>query len=257
MIENLRLEAEDSRGNNRFDPSVTNASLSQGYNPSFTGLADPESDNFFNSTEANSLYSIDGSTASTISGSDQGYRFPRYNNNNTSQRAESTTNTNVNTYSYGNYYTWHAVIADTTHYTTNNESVTTTSICPTGWTLPRGGNKNNEEKNDYWKLVVDGINNGTKPTNYWNTELYLYYGGTPEGSNASMALRSYPNNFLYSGGFISSSVHDRGRFGTYWSSTAYNANNSYSLSLGSSFVRPGTYNYTKHYGYSARCVVGQ
>ena len=134
MIENLRLDNQYTVGNNQNDPSVTNASLSQGYNPSFIGLAGPESANFSNSTTPNSLYTtatgVEGKN--TISGDSTylGYRFPRYNNNNTSQRAENTTKANVNTYSYGNYYTWAAVIADTTDYTSGDHN--TTSICPTG-----------------------------------------------------------------------------------------------------------------------------
>ncbi|MBR2544516.1 hypothetical protein IKF04_04475 [Candidatus Saccharibacteria bacterium] len=256
MIENLRLDNQYTVGNNQTDPSVTNASLSQGYNPSFIGLAEPESANFSNTTTANSLYSIDGSTASTISGSNQGYRFPRYNNDNTSQRAANTTNTDVNTYSYGNYYTWAAVIADTTNYTVNNQNVTATSICPTGWTLPRGGNKSNEANSDYWNLIVNGINNGTKPANYGSSN-QPYYTGDPEGTNASKLLRAYPNNFLYSGVFDSSSTLNRGSRGSYWSSTARSASDSYYLSLYSTSVFPGTPGYYKYRGYSARCVAGQ
>ena len=228
MIENLRLDNQYTVGNNQTDSSVTNASLSQGYNPSFIGLADPESDNFSDSTTANSLYSIDGSTASTISGSDQGYRFPRYNNNNTSQRAESTTNTNVNTYSYGNYYTWAAVIADTTHYTSGDHN--TTSICPKGWHIPTG-----RTSGEYYTLNTNANAGAT---------------------NTSRGLRSYPTNFLYSGYFSTSSANYMGSFGYYWSSTAGGASSSYFLFLHSIVVDPGTGGNNKYYGYTARCVFG-
>ena len=246
MIENLRLENTATTG-------ATNAALAQGYNASFTGLANPESASFTDSTTANSLYSTNGSTENTISGSYRGYRFPRYNNFNTQQRAENTSNTNANTYSYGNYYTWAAAIADTTNYNTNNQSVTNTSICPTGWRLPKGGDKSNEANNEFWSLVVDGINGGTKPANY-DSGTYQYYTGTPEGSDVSAKLRSYPNNFLYSGYFNMSSAVTRGSSGRYWSSTAYNRSNSYYLSLGSSRVDPGTYYYDKQLGQSIRCT---
>ena len=238
MIENLRLESQYTVGNNQTDPSVTNASLSQGYDPSFTGLANPESDDFSDSTTANSLYSIDGSTASTISGSNQGYRFPRYNNNNTSQRAENATNTDVNTYSYGNYYTWHAVIADTTHYTSGDHN--TTSICPKGWSIPVGGTTSD----GYGKLDVDM--GGTGADDQFTAE-------------ASNRWRKYPTNFLYSGYFNTSSAKDRGSLGSgfYWSSTAYYANYSYILSMYSTSVTPGTGNIVKYRGGSARCVAGQ
>ena len=235
MIENLRLDNQYTVGNNQTDPSVTNASLSQGYNPSFIGLADPESADFSNSTTANSLYSIDGSTASTISGSYQGYRFPRYNNSNTSQRAANTANTNVNTYSYGNYYTWHAVIADTTHYTSGDHN--TTSICPKGWSIPVG----NTTSNGYGKLDVDMGGTGVYQT-------------TTEASNR---WRKYPTNFLYSGRFDISSASGRGSYGYYWSSTALDTINSRYLYLGSTNFNPSTSFGTKFYGVSARCVAGQ
>ncbi len=221
MIENLRLD-------NTADHN-TDGSLSQGYNPSFIGLAKPESANFSDSTKANSLYSIDGSTANTISGSYQVHRFPRYNNNNTSQRAESTTNTNVNTYSYGNYYTWAAVIADTTNYT--NGDYNATSICPTGWHIPTGN-----RSGEYYTLNANANSGAT---------------------NTSTGLRSYPANFLYSGYFDTSSVSDRrGSRGYYWSSTANDAISSYGLCLYSTNVSPGTIYSSKYSGYTARCVAG-
>ena len=245
MIENLRLENTATTG-------ATNTALAQGYNSSFTGLANPESANFSNSTTANSLYSIDGSTENTISGDYRGFRFPRYNNFNTQQRAE-TPAINANTYSYGNYYTWHAAIADTTLYSTYNQSVTNTSICPTGWRLPKGGDKSNEANNEFWSLIVDGINGGIKPANY-DSSTTPYYTGTPEGKDASTKLRSYPNNFLHSGDFGASSAYDRGSRGFYWSSTAIDFYRSYSLYLGSSGVDPGTTNNSRDSGQSIRCT---
>ena len=159
-------------------------------------------------------------------------------------------------YSYGNYYTWHAAIADLTYYNgTNNQSITGTSLCPAGWHLLKGGDKSNEANNELWSLVVDGINGGTKPANY-DSETRPYYNGTPEGSDVSNKLRAYPNNILYSGYFNTSSASNRGSSGHYWSSTAYHASNSYDLYLYSSSVYPGTYNYGMYRGYSIRCTVG-
>ena len=226
MIENLRLDNQYTVGNNQTDPSVTNASLSQGYNPSFIGLADPESANFSDSTTSNSLYTTETGVEgkNTISGDNQGFRFPRYNNNNTSQRAASTTNTDVNTYSYGNYYTWHAVIADTTHYDDGDDH-NTTSICPKGWSIPQGNNK----------LDID-------------------MGGTgAQSTKASKRWRKYPTNFLYSGRFGGSSAGNRGSGGLYWSSTVQGAKGSYYLYLASSVVAPGTLS-NKNLGFTARCV---
>ncbi len=253
MIENLRLEAEDSRGNNRFNPSITNESLAQGYDASFIGLADAESSDFSNSTTANSLYSIDGSTDKTISGDYKGYRFPRYDNSNTQQRVNIATDSDANIYSYGNYYTWAAAIADTTHYDTNNQSITNTSFCPSGWTIPRGGNRDNESNSDFWDLVVNGINNGTKPANFDSSNNPLYR-GTPEGDNASIALRAYPNNFLSSGYLDNSSTNSRGSVGGYWSSTPYAIIYSYYLRFHESYVNPGTRVDNKSFGLSIRCI---
>ena len=180
--------------------------------------------------------------------------MPRYNNFNTSARGTNTT-TDQNIYSYGNYYTWHAAIADLTYNGTNNQSTTGTSLCPTGWHLPKGGNKSNEANNEFWSLVTTGLNNGTKPANY-DSSTYPNYTGTPEGSDVSKLTRNFPNNFLYSGYFSTSSAYYRGSYGLYWSSTANIYYSSYYLYLYSSYVYPGTnYNF-KYGGLSIRCVAG-
>ena len=257
MIENLRLEADNTR-------TAEKQALVQGYGASanygnFGGLADAENANFSNSTTANSLYysgTQSGDATINIGTTDNpAYRMPRYNNINTSTRVSNPTDNSGNMYSYGNYYTWHAAIADLTYNGTNNQSTTGTSLCPAGWRLPKGGNKSNEANNEFWSLVVDGINGGTKPANY-DSQTYPYYTGTPEGSDASNKLRAYPNNFLSSGYFSTSSAFYRGSSGYYWSSTAYSNNRSYRLFLGSSSVYPGTDGISKYYGYSIRCTVG-
>ena len=266
MIENLRLEAEDTR-------TAEKQALAQGYGTSatygnFGGLADAESTNFSNSTTANSLYysgTQEGTASIDIGTSNYpGYRMPRYNNwNNQATSANRpqnpTTNsainstTNAGMYSYGNYYTWHAAIADLTYNGTNNQSTTGTSLCPAGWHLPIGGRKANVDVSEFWKMSRATI--GADPANF--ADDYFYYTGTPEGSDASNKLRAYPNNFLYSGYFATSSASNRGSSGNYWSSTASNYNNSYYLRLYSSYVYPGTNNYySKDYGRSIRCTSG-
>ncbi len=267
MIENLRLEAEDTR-------DASDIALSQGYNTTtFTGLADAESTNFSNSTATNykntstAYYGADDSGAEiiisasdhTYSGTDySGYSFPRYNNTNTSSRASTPTGNGVAMYSYGNYYTWAAAIADTAFYRTNNQSITNTSLCPTGWRLPQGGNKTritSNDDNDFWNLTVDALNGGTNPANY-DSSTYPYYFGTDEATPVDNKLRAFPNNFLYSGSFNTSSANNRGSHGSYWSSTAVNNNTSYYLYLGSSNVNPGTGSLNKSNGFSVRCVSG-
>ena len=232
MIENLRLDNQYTTGNNQTDPTVTNESLSQGYNASFAGLAVPESADFSDSTTANSLYSTDGSTTKTISGDLLGYRFPRYNNNNTFNRATDADGSG-NTYSYGNYYTWHAVIADTTNYTDGTHN--TTSICPTGWHVP-SGNTNGE-----YYVLNNNVNAGS--------------------ASVSTGLRSYPTNFLYSGHFHNSSADYRNSLGFYWSSTLHdgilNSGGAISILILGTTYTSGTAELGAYYGASARCIAGQ
>ena len=226
MIENLRLE------NTGIDN--TNGSLAQGYNSSFIGLADPEPADFIDSTTANSLYSIDGSTDATISGDYQDHRFPRYNNSNTNSRQSSSGYSPTrNTYSYGNYYTWHAAIADTTHYYSGDHN--TTSICPAGWHIPTGIATTGEF------ALLDIALGGTGSRSF-----------SPVLSNR---YRSYPNNFLYSG-FFDEYADYRSYYGIYWSSTAYSSDRAYEMSLYNLYdgVYIGEWNY-KYRGRSIRCMI--
>ena len=208
--------------------------------------------------------------------------MPRYNNwNNQSSSANrpqnpttnSATNstTNAGMYSYGNYYTWHAAIADLTYNGTNNSSVTNTSLCPSGWHLPTGGlayasgNTGGVNVTGDASTFREFYNLGYKTmdevkTAYEDTPNsgYAYYSSNTTntaGNNATKAFRSFPNNFLYSGYFNSSSASSRGSYGDYWSSTASNYYVSYTLCLNTSNVYPGTYGNNKGNGSSIRCTV--
>ena len=256
MIENLRLDNTNS------DNST--GALAQGYGTSttygnFSGLAEPETANFSSSTTANSIYysGTQSGTASINIGTSNtpGYRMPRFNNQNTASPATNMTGTGNNTYSYGNWYTWSAAVADTSYYSTNNQSITETSICPKGWHLPKGGNNQNTANNEFLALSEAII--GAKPADY-SSQTYPYYGrnNTTEGTNASNKLRSFPNNFIYSGYFNDSSARSRGSNGFYWSSSVYGSYYSYNLNFSSSRVNPGTYSSSKYYGFSVRCLVG-
>ena len=270
MIENLRLD---------YDANITTSNTQSNngtFGGVFAGLAQPETANFGNVITANTLYKSDGSgdikgvngaTLTDIGTTDSpGDRFPRYRNDNTNTNSTINPNTTVanmtgtgqNVYSYGNYYTWAAAIADTSYYSTNNQSVTTTSLCPTGWRLPKGSDKTRIESNDdneFWNLIVDGLNNGTNPANY-SSSTNPNYNGSEEGTPVSKLVRTYPNNFLYSGGANTSSVSSRGSYGRYWSSTVDDSNDSYYLYLYSAGVYPGTTYNVKYFGLSIRCLVG-
>ncbi|MBR3180076.1 hypothetical protein IKF57_00885 [Candidatus Saccharibacteria bacterium] len=173
---------------------------------------------------------------------------------NTLEVVSNMTGTSQEVYSYGNYYSWPAAIGSTTLYGTKNQSVNT-SICPSGWHLPKGGDKNNTSNSEFWKLIVTGLNNGTNPANYSSNDR-PYYTGYPEGTNVSKLVRSYPNNFLYSGYLNGSSFDARGSSGFYWSSTVSGSGTSCSLNFYPSNVHPGTPYNSTYRGFSVRCVAG-
>lgn len=247
MIENLRLETAGSN----------NESLSQGFGKSttygnFSGLATAETADFSNSTTANSLYysgTQSGTASINIGTTDNpGYRMPRYRNTNTSSRASNPTRNTGAMYSYGNYYTWSAALANTIYYSgptaTDADGKTSetvnTSICPAGWRLPYGRNSGNGNTAGGFYYLNYKINGNSNVTN----------------STAVRKLRAYPNNFVYSGYVNNGSIDTRGSSGHYWSSTTLTANYAYYLYFDSDSVSPGTINYGKFYGFSVRCVLG-
>ena len=238
MIENMRLD-NTATGN-------SDGSLAQGYGGQFAGLASPESPWANNITTANSLYSTDGADDTiNIGTSNAGYRFPRYNNQNTSDRASAPA-TGANTYSYGNYYTWHAAIADTTNYTSGDHN--TTSICPTGWQIPLGNTSTGD--------IEQGESDTTNKVGGFSY-LDRKMGGTGQTQSTaadSLRWRKYPVNFVYSGYVYSGSVGNRGSSGYYWSSTANSSGDAYYLDFGSSYVTPGTSSNNKYIGRTIRCV---
>lgn len=183
-----------------------------------------------------------------------GYRMPRYNNQNTSSRSTNPSSGNNSIYSYGNYYTWAAAMASVIEYTgptTQAEGKTSetanTSLCPAGWRLPYGRNTGNGAT--------------TKGFSYLDTTMggsgaAASYSTTPTGQSRSEVWRSFPNNFIYAGNFLTASAGYRSTYGFYWSSTALNNNSPYSLSLNYTFLTPGTNTNAGYYGSSIRCVAG-
>ena len=239
MTENLRLEAANTVGNNQFDSSITNESLSQGYGGVFTGLDRTENSNFGNTTNAtpNNMY-----TSTNITGSYPSYRFPRYNNNNTNTALtasyDGTGNSTYYTwYSYGNYYTWAAAMANTTYYSsysgTSGSDAAGTSICPTNWSLPLGANRNTSGSFYYLNQQM------SKDTN----------------AQGSKEWRAFPNNFLYSGYISGSSANGRGLRGLYWSRSANGNDHTYTLNLRASSLYPSNDN-DRYGGFSVRCLIG-
>ncbi len=242
MIENLRLD------NDSVNPNWGSAGLSQGFGGAFTGLANSETAGTFGSTTANSLYST-----ANITGSNQVYRFPRYNNQNTDSAVDSMTSKTNSVYSYGNYYTWAAAIADTGDYFSGGDH-NTTSICPAGWQIPLGG----ISTGDINQGVSDAAN---RVPSFSYLDRKMGGTGTNQASTAvSLRWRKYPNNYLYSG-YVntgSASVYGSGGYGQYWSSTAHASNKerSYIFKI---YVGPDTINTDiadfKSNGLSVRCVI--
>ena len=241
MIENLRL--------NNTGANNTSGANAQGYATNFKGLASPETANFANTTTSNTLYST-----SNITGSNQGYRFPRYNNSNTGSRATNPTSNNAALYSYGNYYTWSAAVADIGDYTAEHQGIPYTSICPNKWHLSTGGTKANFQYSDYWVLTV--AITGAYPNNLNTSDRPNYVVGD-DGPRASNALRKYPHNFVLSG-YISNTeggIANRGTIGTYTTSTVYSGTRNYGLDFQVNYVNPGTHPIgDKFYGFTMRCL---
>ena len=244
MIENLRL--------NNTNSDNTLGTLAQGYGNStdygtFIGLANTESADFNGFTPANSLYysGTQSGTASMDIGTlnSPSYRFPRYNNSNTMNPVSNFTNILSASYSYGNYYTWAAAKANTGVLDSSRYSETVnTSICPRGWILPYGDNNGNG-------IISGGFY-------FLGTQL----NATSSNETNSIIWRSYPNNFINSGYYISSGTdNSRGKFGRYWTATSYGSDYSYILSLSNTSVHPGnsfSNSNRKYYGYSVRCLTG-
>ncbi|MBR3115686.1 InlB B-repeat-containing protein [Candidatus Saccharibacteria bacterium] len=266
MIENLRLNAEYTMGQNQNDSTLTNRDLSQGYGGTtgtygnFVGLAESEDANFANVTTANSVYksfstpSVDtydpiNQTLEDIGIIDQpSRRMPRYNNSNT---ASSVTNpVYVEDYSvspnpsvsgnykalslvsYGNYYSWAAAMGNTNYYREASASESAgTSICPAGWTLPTGGN---DATKDFIGLSQ------------------AYGGSTQSGGVLSNRFRRFPNNLVYSGHYNDSTIGYRGASASIWTRTTgpYVV---YYFNLSSSGVSSSANNDHKFRGYAIRC----
>ena len=254
MIENLRL---DNTAEHNSD-----GALAQGYGTSstygnFSGLANPESTGFSTTYTANSLYysgNQEGTASIDIGTTNRpANRMPRYNNWNTPTAATDrpsnpTTNSATNSasnagmYSYGNYYTWHAAIADTAHSSSGDHDAT--SLCPKGWRLPIGIPTTSNMSFGKLSVELGGPANGDTANS----------SSTPTGAEMSKVFRSYPNNFLFSGLFTVSSTTNRGSGGSYWSSTADVNTYSYYLALTSTIVYPGTSNNSKYSGLTIRCI---
>ena len=135
-------------------------------------------------------------------------------------------------YSYGNYYNWYTATAGTGTYSQTSGNATG-DICPNGWSLPTGNTGGQFS-------ALDSAMGGTGSSQR-----------TPEASNR---WRTYPNNFLYSGGWSGPVARDRGVRGYYRSRTANGSLLAFGLFFYSEYVDPTTGSNGKDIGYTVRCL---
>ena len=228
MIENLRLDAANS----------TDSTKAQGFGGVFIGLANSETNITTLSTD-NSLYSVNPSNSElqTVVGDYANFRIPRYNNTNTNYATSAMSYFDSNVYSYGHYYNTAAAMATTAHYTTAATSEAAgSSICPTGWVLPNSDAQSSSSSQKAFNRILADVNGGSTSSN--------------------AALRSYPNNFIYSGYYSAAAPVSRGTYGYYLSRSVYSAANVYYLNIRKSGTSQYTSiaNITNSNGFSVRCV---
>ena len=240
MIENLRLDNSAT-----LTIANTNNPLNDGTNVTLKhNYADTETYNTLSASQDPTATAWCNTNAASCD--DQSMLFT---GNITNRKTDSADNTG-NIYSYGNYYNWYSATAGrgTYSFSTKNNSVTG-DLCPAGWHLPKGGSSANATNSDFWQLGLGTM--GAAPS---NNSQYTSSETNAAGKTATAAFRSYPNNFVYSGGVVGGSVNGRGSSGLFWSSTALSSRNAYTLSLYSSYVYPGTGDSYKYYGWAVRCV---
>ena len=246
MIENLRLDnTPELSSTNTHNPSLPLTNVYDVTNPTtsnhLSATTDPTSTAWCvtvsSACDDQSMLATNNTTLFT---------------NNTASSYSATSNV----YSYGNYYNWYSATAGHGKYGDSYGSGYTApgDICPAGWHLPRGGNKSQESTNEFWQLITIGLNGGVNPANY-DSSTTPYYGGT-EATPVSNVLRSYPNNFIYSGNAYASSVHNRNSYGFYWSASGSDSFAIYGLYFYDNGVDPGTSRNFKFSGWVVRCVAG-
>ena len=142
---------------------------------------------------------------------------------------------NGNHYHLGNYYNWTAAIAmtDSTYDSDNVDQ----SICPAGWTLPRG-DEVAAATNDFVNLLSQPEYGWSSSTNtlgnnktMWGEPLYFALGGSWDGSLDSVGSDGY-----------------------YWSSTVGNSKSAYFLLFDSGGTVAPDHRYARKSGFPIRCV---
>ena len=137
-------------------------------------------------------------------------------------------------YLVGNLYQWNAATAGTGGTISSQDA--TDSICPKGWKLPTSNNSNSGS----FQALMNAYS-------------------ISSNTAGSTAITQTPLYFSPSGAVDSGSLRNAGRYGFYWSSTAYSST-SYACNLyfSSGSVYPSDGNGRGRYlGFSVRCLASQ
>lgn len=129
--------------------------------------------------------------------------------------------------SYGGYYTWQVATAGTGSSYTSDGQNTPSSICPKGWRLPTGDSSG--------EFVT--VNNA--------------YGGSVS-SCANMSATPFPG-FIRSGYIYGAYINAQNEHFDYWSSTAQDSGNAYTMACTSSWLKASR-PYSRHAGFAIRCI---
>ena len=275
MLENLRLD-NTARGN--MDGSLAQGYWTTGSVEYFAGLALPEGAASFQPNYANyesgnnSLYSLVFSQSKIFVGGSSynpaPVRIPRYNNQNTAYRDEDADGTG-NTYSYGNYYTWNAALADFPQDTANMH-FDGTSICPRGWRLPFGGTNPYTGPIMRNHQVINGSISASNTSSHVlgrvlmaplddSRNVFEETDTNYRGLTASQMFRSFPYNFVYSGSIKNGAIGERGSNAGYITASVPDQQGHsakyYHFSMSSGTFYPGSGTRDKYTGSTIRCVI--
>ena len=249
MIENLRLADTHQEGANTVPTTLTTANTNNPLNdndptdPTVTLKHNYSDTDTYPTLSATSSDATSWCKTNSAACDDQS----RLRTDNTTSRVSYTNTqtmfTDENLYSYGNYYNWYSATAGRGTYSKSSGN-TEGDLCPNGWHLPTGTGTG-----EFGVLSnsLGGLqSNGTAQTMSSST--------SPTVTIMLKRIRHFPNNLLYSGYVSGASIYNRGIYGYYWSSTAYNNSNAYNLYFRSSYIDPGTNFYYKYFGRAARCI---
>ena len=255
MIENLRLADTHKDNGNNVNTTLTKSNTN---NPLYSGSTVTLKHNYSDSTTytnlsptSNVAYNADTAPSGwCTTNSVECHNQSRLRTDNTANRATYTTTTNMtshsaNLYSYGNYYNWYSATAGRGTYSTAANTVVTGDLCPTGWHLPTGSGSG-----DYGLLSnsLGGYKNSS------NVAQQMSSSTAPTQIIMQARLRHFPNNIVYSGYTGGGSISSRGSILYAWTATAQSNNSAYTLRFNTSYVNPGTVQYSKSTGNTVRCI---